>query len=267
MGFQQEGAPPYCSREVWQLSRTLDWSRTWSHSSVASMLTSLQSFFFPPPLWDYLKTELVARTVRNVSEELWRRVQEFASELKKTSGIILHAERNSVFVKTEAISCTAIESKTESVTNMFCLRLSYTQPVKLRKHLSCALTVHITPLKPYDYYITTCFNIIKIYFKPTACICVFPIILTINSDYQLIYLTDTQHNHNLPPYLLRPNLSIIPESHQEPLPSPTEWLICEPLLMPYHIATQFCWIHHCSLQNNIGIINKIKNSHCFPDQH
>jgi hypothetical protein len=68
--------------------------------------------------------------------------------------------------------------------------------------------------------------------------------------YQLIYLTDTQHNHNLPPYLLRSNLSVIPESHQEPLPSPTEWLNCEPLLMRYHIATQFCRVHHCSLQNN-----------------
>jgi hypothetical protein len=50
----------------------------------------------------------------------------------------------------------------------------------------------------------------------------------------LIYLTDTPHNHNIAPYLkvrvfsvfllylLSPNLSVIPESHQEALSSPTE---------------------------------------------
>jgi hypothetical protein len=85
MWIQQDGASPHCSREMrQQLSENYPerWISSGRCSSLASTLAKLESSrIFSFSMW------MFGNQVCASTEELWRRIQQFASEIKDTSGI------------------------------------------------------------------------------------------------------------------------------------------------------------------------------------
>jgi hypothetical protein len=73
-----------------------NWSRRWSSCFLACELTWLSPLVFPVGIFD--NQGLYASTVDN-REELWRRIQQFASEIKNTPGIF---ERLRVYFFTQS---------------------------------------------------------------------------------------------------------------------------------------------------------------------